>query len=410
MTTMLNRFSSLSRLKKVILLSFTFILVASVFAMSCGSSLRLADECTNETLFKGQKWKLRLLTTLYRPYSQYKPYVQKSVTAVKIEYPSTVNGEEMLLSGIVIIPHERKEELPILIYSHGTFFSKSYAPSKWNSAIQIQAIPAMDGYITFIPDYLGYGSSSDEIPAYFDQPLTVQNILDVLPTGLSYLDDCGIQYKKDLYMLGYSQGGHAAISVLKELESEEAINDLGLTIKATASIAAPFKLKENVEYILRKDTFKATAYVSYTFLALNHRYWHREMNEFFQDSSLYYIEEHLKGNVSLGKMAANQSDTIKNLVQDKFLREFLGDEELQLKESLDANSDFNFVPKSPVLVIHSKVDEVVPYQTSMSTWESWIEKGGDARRIKFHSLENASHEESAFEGIIIALDYLRQYR
>ncbi|NNK88328.1 MAG: hypothetical protein HKO90_08595 [Flavobacteriaceae bacterium] len=80
------------------------------------------------------------------------------------------------MSGTLIIPHNYKESLPIMIYCHGTLFNKTYAPSMWDSAIQIEAMPAMARYIMFIPDYLGYGSTQDVVPAYFDQEITTQTI------------------------------------------------------------------------------------------------------------------------------------------------------------------------------------------------------------------------------------------
>ncbi|MDC8002492.1 lipase family protein [Aureisphaera galaxeae] len=390
----------------LIIFLFSSVLLIVVFT-SCGTKLRLPEECAQEELFAGQKWKLRLLTTLYKPYRQYKPYVKKSITAFRIEYPSSVNGTEKMLSGIVLIPHEKEAPLPILLYCHGTLFNKEDAPSRWDSAVQLEAIPAMEGYITFIPDYLGYGSTRDEVPAYFDQEITTQTILDILPHGLNYLDNCGIAYRNDLYILGYSQGGHAAISVLKNMEEENATN---LEVKAATSIAAPFKLKENVNHILEKDVFPATAYVSYLFASLNHYQWHRKPNEFFQGASLDFIEKQLAGTVTLSKMARNQSDTISHLMNKDFLEDYLGDGELLLKQSLERNSNFDFTPKSPLLVIHSRKDEVVPFSTSYNTWNQWIDRGADKEHIRFHALENENHSETAFEGILLGLDFFQNYK
>ena len=288
MSNIINQFLKLNKMKRVLLILITTVVFVGTLTVSCGTRLKLSESCSldKEELFTGQRWKLRLLTSLYKPYRQYKPYVKESVTAFKIEYPSMVEGKKITLSGIVLIPHNIKEPLPILIYCHGTLFSKNDAPSNWESAVQIQAIPAMDGYITFIPDYLGYGSSHNQVPAYFDQQLTAQTIYDILPVGLSYLDNCEIKYKKDLYILGYSQGGHAAVSLLQKIESEKGLT-FKLKPKATVAIAAPYMLEKNVRHILLKDSFPTSAYVSYTFMSLNQRQWHREMDEFFRDSSLF---------------------------------------------------------------------------------------------------------------------------
>ncbi len=395
------------RVKRVLVLLGSLLVVSVVLFMSCGTRLKLSEECTREELFTGQRWKLRLLTTFYGPYREYKPYVTKSVTAFRIEYPSVVRGEEKLLSGVVLIPHEQEKPLPILLYCHGTLFNKGYAPSKWDSAIQLEALPAMNGYITFIPDYLGYGSSNTDIPAYFDQEITVRTILDMLPAGVSYLDDCGMVYQKEMYILGYSQGGHAAVSVLKELTHN---NPYDLELKATTSIAAPFKLKENVAHIIEKEVFPATAYVSYLFTSFNTYRWNRDLDDFFRGSSLDLMEQYLAGEITLGKMAANQSDTISKLMNPNFLQDYLGNQELELKQSLERNCDFNFTPVSPLLIVHSEKDEVVPFSTSLVTWKSWISNGADSENVIFHSLKDENHSESADAGILLSLNFFQGYR
>ncbi len=145
-------------------------------------------------------------------------------------------------------------------------------------------------------------------------------------------------------------------------------------------------------------------------MSMNHYNWNRDLNEIFKDSSQFYINEHLEGRISLNEMALNQPDAIHDLVKQKFLNDYLGEEELELKNSLDANCDFDFVPDKPLLIIHSKTDEVVPYWTSFGTWKSWVENGANENYVQFHPLENANHSESAFEGITVALDFLGKYR
>lgn len=362
---------------------------------------------SDEVLFKGSKPKLRLLTSLYKPYRVYKKYVTESIVALEIIYPSTIGGKQLNLSGTMLIPKTSKRLLPILVYCHGTMFDQSLAPSKWSSSIQVQALPAMDGYITFIPDYPGYGESQDQIPTYFMQDETVQSILDMIQYGISFLDTKGASYQKELYIMGYSQGGHAAISVQKQLEE---LNPFDLELKASVSIAGPLQLKENVDFILQKESFYATAYISYLFTCFNYYDWKRDETEFFTLENSQLINDYVQGRIDLNTMAIKQSTAINQLMDSVFLSKYLSNEENAIKQSLASNSNFMFAPRTPTLLVHSKSDEVVPFETSYQTWKNMIALGADSNRVAHRKLELESHEESAFVGIPLGLDFFRSVR
>ena len=382
-------------------------LMVVLVAISSCSKLPIEVTEKDQVVLSGSRFKLRLLTSLYKPYRIYKEYVNESISGLRFEYDSQIYGKAQTLSGIILIPHNRKEPMPLLVYCHGTMFDQSLAPSLWTSAVQLQALPSMDGYITFIPDYLGYGVSQDQVPSYFDQKETNRAIIDMVKAGLEFLEEHELKYKPELFLLGYSQGGHAALSLTKELQSNP-LN--GVELKATATIAGPFQLKENLDFILQKDTFHTSAYVSYLLSSMNFYYWKRDVEDFFQSPNSDSIRYYLNGDMSLNRMARAQTSVINNLMNPEFLNSYLGSGEVELKDHIYDNSDFDFVPQSPVMIIHSDSDETVPLDTSISTWEQMIKLGADSSTVKFHQLHGANHAESALVGIPVGLDFLRLYR
>jgi len=266
----------------------------------------------------------------------------------------------------------------------------------------------MDGYITIIPDYLGYGVSQDQIPVYFDQEATANSIRDMVKAVQQFLESRQVTYKKDLYIMGFSQGGHAALSLLHELQSSQPIADLNP--KALVSIAGPCDLKENVDFILKQDKHATSAYISYLFTSLNAYCWKRDISDFFQPPSSDYIKQYLAKEIDLNTMALNQDTIIQNLMEPHFLQEYLGTGEPEIKSSLRENSDFDFVPRVPVLFIHSTSDEDVPYETARQTWKKMLLMGADSLTTDFHTLSDVSHSESALQGIPFGLDFFRKAR
>ena len=83
----------------------------------------------------------------------------------KIVYKTkTVDGKETHASGAVLFPR-LDQSLPLVSYQHGTLTEESSAPSNVTTfglnESGVMAIFAATGMIVSMPDYLGYGASSD---------------------------------------------------------------------------------------------------------------------------------------------------------------------------------------------------------------------------------------------------------
>ncbi|MDC8005847.1 hypothetical protein POV27_17470 [Aureisphaera galaxeae] len=63
-----------------------------------------------------------------------------------------------------------------------------------------------------------------------------------------------------------------------------------------------------------------------------------------------------------------------------------------------------------MLIIHSEGDKVVPIRTSLNAWAGWIDNGADSKHVLSHSQKDENHSETAFEGILLGLDFFQKYR
>lgn len=151
---------------------------------------------------------------LHRVLNDLSPY-----ETVALRYRSVdVNGHTIWLSGRFYYPVDIFGNLKvpdhIVLSSHHTACKNAHVPSQ--TIGPEAAIAANDAFVV-VPDYLGYGSTVDQPHPYCIPDITARNVLDMLRAALEYMADNGI-YKPEklpMYNIGYSQGGAAALAVLK---------------------------------------------------------------------------------------------------------------------------------------------------------------------------------------------------
>ena len=118
------------------------------------------------------------------------PYEFRDVKSVKIIY-KTVDTENNpnTASGVIILPEE-PENYELVSVQHGTINSDENAPS--HSALgfnefTLGAIIAGTGFISILPDYIGYGASNSIRHPYEHQKSLAQSVSDMILASKEYL-------------------------------------------------------------------------------------------------------------------------------------------------------------------------------------------------------------------------------
>lgn len=144
--------------------------------------------------------------------------VSARVTEHVLYYASVdQHGETLTLSGKVSVPDEPKG---IILLPHFTIASNDEVPSTSTTG---EAKFLRDGYVLIMPDYIGYGVSRERVHPYLRGDLTARNCVDMLFASWPVLDSLGVTLPKDtINIVGFSQGGAAALWTLKLIEEEYA--------------------------------------------------------------------------------------------------------------------------------------------------------------------------------------------
>ena len=137
-----------------------------------------------------------------------------------IYYPSVdQDNQAILLSGKLSVPQNQQPK-GIILLPHFTIGSNKEAPS---NRLTADAKMLKDDYVLIMPDYLGYGISSERVHPYLHGELTARNTVDLFLYTRPLLDSLSLGIPTDsIYIVGYSQGGATALWTLRLIEEQYA--------------------------------------------------------------------------------------------------------------------------------------------------------------------------------------------
>jgi pimeloyl-ACP methyl ester carboxylesterase len=163
------------------------------------------------------------------------------VKLYRVTYPTIVPelGISTVASGLVAIPDNGRDSMPVISYQHGTVAAKDDCPSNPNTSLETQLMIAQyasHGYILIGADMIGLGVS-DQPHADFVRLTTEQACIDMLSAADTVLKAQKIK-KGPLFLHGWSQGGWATMTFLRKLEALEIRVAAASTACAIADIFA----------------------------------------------------------------------------------------------------------------------------------------------------------------------------
>ena len=181
------------------------------------------------------------------------------------------------VTGMVSVPR-KSGRLPTVAYVHGTSVSFYDAPSNPNTAGDFSprgesfegppssAVFAGNGFIHIAPDYVGLGDSTVPRHRYFHAATEASAAIDLLAASQHVLAALKVRTDDRLFVFGFSQGGHSALALQRELEQ------MRVKVAGTAVIGAVFDLEQWLLKSLDSEILTAPLYVAYLLLAFDDIY------------------------------------------------------------------------------------------------------------------------------------------
>lgn len=301
---------------------------------------------------------------------------------ISFSYPSiSPRGESQWLSGLVTFPVlANNKPTRMLIYHRILAPSYKIAPS---NSLPIEAVLTADNTICVFPDYYGCGITEGENLPYVSLNYHGQCAAECALAALDIVRDAGIILSDEFYTwnTGYSQGGGYALATHKYIENSLPQNQSELI---------------NLKWSLCGDgVYSPAMYYENAILTGN---MGSTPTVFLQGlRSLFYGHKDLMGDLSLRDFLSKKanavcldslllthddglwdlSDKIEEYIKshdpaDYFSPMVLDTSTAQFKTLMFAfNLDdciLNWTPHAPVVLLHSKKDNCVPYQQATNTF------------------------------------------
>ncbi|WP_242920923.1 alpha/beta fold hydrolase [Pontibacter liquoris] len=323
-------------------------------------------------------------------YAAYSNDIRYDVAVYKIIYYTTYQGKEIKASGLVCVPQGMPTPAPVLSAQHGTIFTQRDAPTNFTDLSGFELFAAA-GYVTLIPDYIGFGASKQIFHPYYDQQHSALAVVDMIKAGESFCRQQNVAISDKLFLVGYSEGGYVTLAAQKEIETHP---EHGLKLTAVAAGAGGYDLTAMLSGVASGKPYPYPAYLAYVLQAYDYTYnWNRPLTDFFQAAYAQKLPTLFNG--TNGGSAINRQLTTDphQLFAPAFFEALQSPSgELPLKQALQANSFQDWVPQSPTRLYHGTADEIIPFENSKQTYTRFIAQG--ARHLEFIPLEKGTHGSS----------------
>ena len=336
---------------------------------------------------------------------------QYAVKHFKIVY-ETVDplGGRTRASGGLFLPQIVGQTLPLLSYQHGTTTLTNEVASIANSGESIVGLVfASVGYASGLPDYLGMGDSPGFHPYVHARSEATAGV-DMLRATRRYCASNGIALNGQVFLAGYSQGGHATMALHRELERYHT-NEFTMT--ASAPMAGPYDMSGvELNDLLSPRCPPNPYYYAYVLTAYQRVYsvapsWSGLLAAPYDTTVPPLFNGNVDGSVINTHLPpCNMSD----LLCSAQLSAIQNDPNCALRQALRDNDVDQWKPVAPMRMYHCSADADVPYANSQAAYSNFLARGAAQVQL-IDPQPSADHEECFFPSLSAAktwFDSLKQ--
>ena len=293
--------------------------------------------------------------------------VRYDVNNYKITYTTTdAFGRPDTATGLLSYPEASGMVLPLVVYNHGTIASDDEAPS--NEGVLERLLIAgfaARGYVALAPDYLGHSGGDGPHP-YLHADTEASAGRDMVIAAKKWLVTQDIEQNEQLFVTGYSQGGHASAALHRDVETVP--GDDELTITAAAHLSAPFNVTAPSPLLLglsdvdtRLLAFFLNTAISYNFVYNLYGGLDGLIKEPYLTQAQRFVDEEIDlyrmGDV-IDSLRRDRNELIGGIFSDAFVTDVL-DNDADLVNAYESNEVYDWAPQSPTLIYYCNADMTV---------------------------------------------------
>lgn len=323
-----------------------------------------AEDITNTALALG------LSPTLYQ--SEY------GVNSFKVTYEMPYLDSTIEVTGAMFLPVAYPAEcgLPIHTYMHGTIFKRSDAPSNLPFEAVLGYLMSSPGYIVLMPDYVGLGDSQLMHPYVHAQSEADAGIY-MMQAIESFGSTLGFSLTDQIFISGYSQGGHAAMAMAEEIQANWAAE---YEVTACAPMSGPYDISgTQIPITLDNDVYSNPAYLAYNIIGWNSYYGniYDDLIEVFQEPYASMLPDLFDGETGSGVINDSLPSAVTELFQPGIIDDILNNPDHPFMLAAYDNDVYEWVPQFPMQMYYCTEDEQVFFENAITAFNYMSEAGAE---------------------------------
>jgi pimeloyl-ACP methyl ester carboxylesterase len=301
-----------------------------------------------------------------------RPEFEVDVYRVVYHTANAQNNGLTQASGALVVPKGVSCPMPLLSYQHGTTSERYEVPSYLSAEIQLGMLFCSGGgYVVTMPDYLGMGDSPGFHP-YVHAKSQATATVDLLRAARQLKDSIGYDLNNQLFLFGYSQGGHATMAAFRELEQ---LHSTEFTVTACAPMSGPYDISGVQAQTITADApYSTPGYLPYVVLGYQTVYTnlYTNLSDIFRSPYDTLLPQLFDGTNSIGYINSFLPDTPKHMLNPVFYNDFVNNPNNPGRLALRDNDVYNWAPQAPLQLLYCMGDEQVFYMNSVVTYDTMV--------------------------------------
>ena len=324
--------------------------------------------------------------------------------------PGQRTARPTIATGMVSVPR-KPGPLSTVAYLHGTSVSFYDAVSNPDISGEFNengesfdgppsnAVFAGAGFIYVGPDYLGLGDSPVPRHRYFHAATEASAAVDLLAAAGRVLAELHVRQSGELFTFGFSQGGHAALALHRELE------EANVHVSGTATVGGIFDVEHGSWPALANEgTVTLPLYLSYILLAYDDVYdVYERRTDVFRQPYASTVDGLFDMRHFFDDVLAGLPPTARALLKPSYVASLL-EPTSPLRARLRQNAVDRWRPRAPIRVYHSQDDEEVPYDDALVSVERLRRAGAE---VSVRPLPGFDHVNSWVQAMPRAASWFR---
>lgn len=319
-------------------------------------------------------------------------------------------GGRTTASGGLFLPQQTGKSWPLFSFSHGTITQTNDVPSVSLTLDAFGGVAlASVGYVSVVADLLGLGSSPGLHP-YLHARSEATASVDMLRAARNFCASNSIGLNGQVFLAGYSQGGHTEMALHRELERYHT-NEF--TVTASAPMAGPYDMSGvELNDILSPRCPPNPYYAAYVVAAYQSVY---SMAPSWADLLVPPYDTTLpplfNGNTSGATINTNMpACNISSILTPAVLNSLTNDPGSPLYLALRDNDLYRWTPVAPMRLYHCSGDQDVLPANSQVAYSNFVARG-DAQVQLIDPMPGADHSGCVIPALTAAktwFDTLKQ--